>query len=153
MMQSSLSHLRNQVHGLFYSTTFYVSPARDWLLIALPIVGLFWKKAKDLKIIKTDKPKPKPDYSKPIVFGSKEIDHYLEIDWTKEEGWAAPVIKPFKHFRISPTNQAINYGVSCFEGHKAYRNEKDEVYLFRVDKNMARFASSFKRLCMPVKIL
>lgn len=103
-----------------------------------------------MEIIQTKNPKPKPDYSKPIVFGSLEIDHVLNIDWTREEGWANPVISPMEHLRISPTNQALNFGVSCFEGHKAYRNSKDEVYLFRVDKNMARLSSSFKRLCMPV---
>ena len=43
----------------------------------------------------------------------------------------------------------LHYGQTIFEGLKAYKNEKDEILIFRPDKNAKRFNSSAERMCMP----
>lgn len=90
----------------------------------------------------------KPDYSKPVTFGSLHTDHMLEIDWNSEKGWNAPVISPFHNFELDPRNSTLHYAVSLFEGLKAYRNN-DNVYLFRPELNMSRMRKSAERVCFP----
>lgn len=105
-------------------------------------------KAKDLIIRPTRQRLEKPDYSKQIIFGSIHTDHILEIDWSIDKGWEAPVISEYHNFSIDPRNSALHYAISLFEGLKAYRNNEN-VYLFRPELNMARMRKSAQRVCFP----
>lgn len=92
--------------------------------------------------------KPKPE-NKDLVFGKTFTDHMLEIDWTVEKGWHSPVIKPYENFSMSPAVSSLHYGMQCFEGMKAYRDEKNNIRIFRPELNMARMNNSMTRLSMP----
>lgn len=45
--------------------------------------------------------------------------------------------------------QVLHYGMSCFEGMKAYKAADGSVRMFRPTKNMQRFAQSCHRLNLP----
>ena len=57
--------------------------------------------------------------------------------------------KPFQSLLLSPFNSSMHYGVQCYEGLKAYKNEKGEVRLFRPACNMMRFKHSSMKIALP----
>ena len=83
-----------------------------------------------------------------ILFGRQFSDHMFVIDY-KDGKWQNPVIKPYAPIPMAPAMHALHYGQSIFEGMKAYRNEKNEVYLFRPEDNHTRLNNSAERMCMP----
>ena len=93
----------------------------------------------------------KPNYSKPIQFGSYHTDHMLEIDWCKNSGWSKPYITPWHNLSIDPRNSALHYAISLFEGMKAYKGIKnnEDLYLFRPELNMIRMNHSAERVGLP----
>ena len=101
--------------------------------------------AKDLQITKADKLKPCPDV---LPFGKYFTDHMFEADHSVEKGWEVPKIVPFHNFEMSPANATLHYGIECFEGMKAFRNDT-EALLFRPEKNLNRLLDSFKFLTLP----
>lgn len=68
-------------------------------------------KYSDLKITLREKLKKKPDFEGFLPFGEIETDHMFEVDWTIEEGWGTPEIKPFEDLEVDPMIEAISYGV------------------------------------------
>ena len=84
-----------------------------------------------------------------LTFGSTFTDHMLEIEWSAEGGWEAPVIKPYQDMSISPAASSLHYGLQCFEGMKAYIDDKDQLLMFRPDMNMKRMNTSMQRLFLP----
>jgi len=101
-----------------------------------------------LTIELTKAPKFKPPKEE-LKFGKTTSDHLLEIDWDKKTGWTAPRIRPYSPFQIDPAASVFHYGLECFEGMKAYLDDKDNIRMFRPTKNMERMNSSLKRLYMP----
>ena len=100
----------------------------------------------DIDFIKESK-LPTTDYTKE-PFGTCFIDHMFEIHF--EDGkWTKGKVKPYGKIEIFPSTQALHYGQVFFEGMKAYKNENDEVLLFRPLENVKRFNRTAKRLCMP----
>lgn len=83
-----------------------------------------------------------------LAFGNTFTDHMLVCDF-KEGKWNKPVIKPYEPFLIDPSAKVFHYGQAIFEGMKAYKDEKDDVWLFRPDENLIRFNKSAKRMAMP----
>lgn len=101
-----------------------------------------------LTIEKTSDPKsqiPKEE----LTFGTTFTDHMLEIDWDKENGWHAPVIKPYQNLNLDPAASSLHYALQCFEGMKAYTDDEGNVRLFRPDMNMKRMNDSMERLHLP----
>lgn len=101
-----------------------------------------------LTIERNKKPKAKTPVEK-IKFGSIFTDHMLLCDWTATAGWAAPKIVPYGDFQFSPASSSLHYGLQCFEGMKAYLDDKDRIRLFRPEMNLARLNRSMSRLYMP----
>ncbi len=99
-------------------------------------------------IQKTEKSKLDDISFEDLTFGKNFTDHMLIAEY-KEKKWSNPVIKPYGNITISPAAQALHYGQAVFEGMKAYRNEDDEVFLFRPEDNFIRINESCKRLNMP----
>ena len=62
------------------------------------------------------------------------------------QGWSAPVVRPFGYIPMHPAAQVLHYGMTCFEGMKAYRGQDGTPLLFRPEMNMARLARSADRL-------
>ena len=83
-----------------------------------------------------------------LTFGNVFTDHMLICDF-KEGAWQKPIIKPYEPFMIDPSAKVFHYGQAIFEGMKAYKDESDEVWMFRPDENFTRFNHSAKRLAMP----
>jgi branched-chain amino acid aminotransferase len=83
-----------------------------------------------------------------LTFGNVFTDHMLICDF-KEGAWQKPIIKPYEPFMIDPSAKVFHYGQAIFEGMKAYKDESDEVWMFRPDENFKRFNHSAKRLAMP----
>lgn len=83
-----------------------------------------------------------------LSFGSTFTDHMLVCDF-KEGKWGKPVIKPYEPFMIDPSAKVFHYGQAIFEGMKAYKDEQDQVWIFRPDQNLDRFNKSAVRMAMP----
>lgn len=83
-----------------------------------------------------------------IVFGKQFSDHMFVADY-KDGKWSDFKIMPFGKIEVSPACAALHYGQAVFEGMKAYKNEQNEVLLFRPLDNAKRLNISAKRLCMP----
>lgn len=83
-----------------------------------------------------------------LTFGNVFTDHMLVCDY-KDGAWEKPIIKPYEPFMIDPSAKVFHYGQAIFEGMKAYKDENDEVWLFRPDQNMERFNKSAVRMAMP----
>ena len=83
-----------------------------------------------------------------LPFGRIFSDHMFVMEFTDGK-WQQGEIKPFGPISMHPAMSAIHYGQSIFEGMKAYRNQHNEVVLFRPELNARRFAESAERMCMP----
>lgn len=83
-----------------------------------------------------------------LAFGNVFTDHMLVCDF-KEGKWHKPIIKPYEPFLIDPSAKVFHYGQAIFEGMKAYKDENNDVWLFRPDENLARFNNSAIRMAMP----
>ncbi|KAI5250563.1 branched-chain-amino-acid aminotransferase [Aureobasidium subglaciale] len=84
-----------------------------------------------------------------LVFGKHFTDHMLSLEWTATDGWQAPRITPYQNLSLDPATCVFHYAFECFEGMKAYKDEKGTVRLFRPDKNMARLNRSSARIALP----
>lgn len=83
-----------------------------------------------------------------ITFGSIFTDHMLTCDCI-DGVWQKPQISPYEPFLLDPSARVFHYGQAIFEGMKAYKDEKDEIWLFRPDQNYERFNKSAVRMAMP----
>jgi branched-chain amino acid aminotransferase len=83
-----------------------------------------------------------------LHFGEIFTDHLFECDFTNGE-WQKPVIKPYAPFLLDPSAKVFHYGQAIFEGMKAYKDEQDDVWLFRPLENFKRFNNSAVRMAMP----
>ncbi len=83
-----------------------------------------------------------------IQFGKVYSDHMFTAEYRNGE-WNNLRIEPYEAMRISPASPALHYGISIFEGLKAFKDEKGQVNVFRPDKNFERLNISANRMCMP----
>ncbi len=86
------------------------------------------------------------DFNK-IPFGQVFSDHMFIADFDGKE-WVNLEIRPFDNIPMHPSNMAIHYGQSIFEGMKASKMLDGTPALFRVEKHIERINNSAKRLCM-----
>jgi branched-chain amino acid aminotransferase len=63
--------------------------------------------------------------------------------------WGEPKLMPYGPLPFTPAMMGVNYGQACFEGMKAYKDENEDVFLFRIQKNFERINKSAKRLAIP----
>ena len=82
-----------------------------------------------------------------ITFGSLFTDHMLVADYIDGQ-WQTPKILPFGEISYNPALASLHYGQSIFEGMKAFKNDNDEVLMFRPQDNWRRFNISADRMCM-----
>ncbi|MEO9003178.1 MAG: branched-chain amino acid aminotransferase [Ginsengibacter sp.] len=83
-----------------------------------------------------------------LTFGKYFTDHMLVADYANGE-WRSVSIMPYQPIIIDPSCAALHYGQAIFEGIKAYRNQKNEIGIFRPYENFKRFNISAKRMEMP----
>jgi branched-chain amino acid aminotransferase len=89
----------------------------------------------------------KPDSAK-LGFGRFFSDHFFAAEWDPKNDWHLLRIEPSRQLQIDPAATCLHYGQMVFEGLKAYRNERDEIFLFRWKKNAERMRNSCERLMM-----
>ncbi len=82
-----------------------------------------------------------------IAFGTVFTDHMLIADCINGE-WQTPEILPYGEISYNPALASLHYGQSIFEGMKAFKNEDNEVLMFRPLENFKRFNISAERMCM-----
>lgn len=83
-----------------------------------------------------------------LAFGSVFTDHMLVCDY-KEGTWQSPKIVPYQPISLDPSAKIFHYGQSIFEGMKAYKDEKGDIFLFRPTDNHKRLNISAHRMAIP----
>ncbi|HKL36776.1 MAG TPA: branched-chain amino acid aminotransferase [Salegentibacter sp.] len=83
-----------------------------------------------------------------LVFGEIFTDHMFECDYANGE-WQNPKIKPYGPIQLDPSAKVFHYGQAVFEGMKVYKDEDDQIWLFRPEENFKRINKSSARLAIP----
>ena len=83
-----------------------------------------------------------------ILFGKQYADHMFIADYANGT-WSDLRIVPYGDLLLSPANATLHYGQTIFEGLKAYKNEHNEVLVFRPEDNAKRLQVSARRMCIP----
>jgi len=83
-----------------------------------------------------------------LKFGEIFTDHMFECDYI-DGAWQTPRIRPYQALTFDPSAKVFHYGQAVFEGMKAYKDDDDQVWLFRPDQNQRRINISSERLDMP----
>src|SRR5262245_36546834 len=76
-----------------------------------------------------------------LEFGKVFSDHMVVAEF-KNGLWSEPYIKPYGPLELPPSISALQYGVSVFEGLKAYRSPFGDILLFRPFDNARRLNRS-----------
>ena len=93
--------------------------------------------------------KKKPASGMELGFGKIFTDYLFLMDYDQAQGWHHPRIEPYRPLALDPGALVLHYGQEIFEGLKAYRWSRGDIYLFRPQKNYERLNRSAQRLCMP----
>lgn len=83
-----------------------------------------------------------------LAFGSVYTDHMLVCEY-ENGSWSAPKIVPYGPISLEPAAKIFHYGQSIFEGMKAYKDDANDIWLFRPEDNHRRFNISASRMSMP----
>ena len=102
----------------------------------------------EIEIVKANSTKINTVDFENISFGNVFTDYMFVCDY-KEGSWKKPIIKPYEPFLIDPSAKVFHYGQAIFEGMKAYKDDDENVWLFRPDQNLDRFNKSAIRMSMP----
>ena len=103
----------------------------------------------DIRFIKRDVLKEKPQDESQLGFGKYMTDYMFVMDWHRDKGWYDARIEPNAPIQLDPACVTLHYAQETFEGLKAYRTESGQIQLFRPEMNAKRMINSNKRLCMP----
>ncbi len=82
------------------------------------------------------------------AFGTVFTDE-MTISWNDGSGWSTPEFVPSNKLNIHPAAHVLHYSSTCFEGLKAFRHADGSIKIFRMDRNIARFAQSARLLHLP----
>lgn len=66
-----------------------------------------------------------------------------------DNGWSEEQMVSSDSLSLHPGAHVFHYASTCFEGLKAFRQVDGSVAIFRMEKNIARFAQSSQLLCLP----
>lgn len=83
-----------------------------------------------------------------LNFGQTFTDHMLVCHY-RDGNWQTPEISPYKPLTLDPSASVLHYGQAIFEGMKAFKDNKGQIWLFRPEENFKRFNLSAKRLQIP----
>lgn len=83
-----------------------------------------------------------------LGFGKVISDHMFVCDYIDGK-WQNPQVVPYENMSLSPAAKIFHYGQSVFEGMKAYKDENDQIWLFRPLENQKRLNISSERLAIP----
>lgn len=63
--------------------------------------------------------------------------------------WSEPQIVATDSISLHPGAHVLHYSSTCFEGLKAFRHADGGIYIFRMEKNVARLVQSSQLLALP----
>ncbi|SEA68734.1 branched-chain amino acid aminotransferase [Psychroflexus halocasei] len=101
-----------------------------------------------LNITKTKKSRLEEVDFDNLQFGKNYADHMMYCDYIDGE-WQKPVIAPYGPMSFEPSVKVFHYGQAVFEGMKAFKDDHDDVWLFRPEDNLNRINISSKRMAIP----
>ena len=101
-----------------------------------------------MKIKKIDSSRINSVDFKNLNFGAVFSDHMFTCDYVDGK-WINPEIVPYQPISVSPASRVFHYGQACFEGMKAFKDDNNDVWLFRPNENYNRIIKSSVRLAMP----
>ncbi|MDZ7604938.1 MAG: branched-chain amino acid aminotransferase [Cyclobacteriaceae bacterium] len=87
------------------------------------------------------------DFSK-VNFGKEYADHMFVADF-RDGNWQQFSIEPYAPLTFLPGLAILHYGQSVFEGLKAYKDQNNDVLVFRPEMNFNRLNVSAERMCIP----
>ncbi len=87
------------------------------------------------------------DFSK-VNFGKEYADHMFVADY-RDGNWQQFSIEPYAPLTFLPGLAILHYGQSVFEGLKAYKDQNNDVLVFRPEMNFNRLNVSAERMCIP----
>ena len=92
-----------------------------------------------------------PDWPAPEALGFGQIlgPYLVHAQHGDESGWSAPTISARATLPLALASGGLQYGLSAFEGLKAYRDPDGRIHLFRPRDHAHRLAQSATRLVMP----
>jgi branched-chain amino acid aminotransferase len=83
-----------------------------------------------------------------VQFSTIFSDHMFGAEF-HDGRWSDGRIQPYGPIALSPSITGLHYGISVFEGMKAYKASDGQPLLFRPQENARRFQRSAARLAMP----
>jgi len=101
-----------------------------------------------MKITKTQNSRLANTHFNKLEFGKTFSDHMLMCKF-QDGHWQEAEILPYQPLSFAPGTHVFHYGQAVFEGMKAFKNDKDEVLLFRKEENYKRLNKSAVRLSIP----
>lgn len=63
--------------------------------------------------------------------------------------WSEMQVVPSDSIQMHPGAHVLHYSSTCFEGLKAFRHQDGSIKIFRMDRNVERFAQSSELLSLP----
>lgn len=87
------------------------------------------------------------DFDK-LAFGKTFTDHMFICRY-QDVKWQDPEIKPYQSLTLDPSSSVFHYGQAVFEGMKAFKDDQDQIWLFRPEENFKRINRSANRLQIP----
>ncbi|MDB5970906.1 MAG: Branched-chain-amino-acid aminotransferase [Hydrocarboniphaga sp.] len=84
-----------------------------------------------------------------LGFGRHVAPFVVMAEHEEHSGWSTPVVLPRAAVQLDVASGALQYGLSVFEGLKAYRDANDELHLFRPREHILRLQRSAERLSLP----
>lgn len=73
----------------------------------------------------------------------------MAISWFDGSSWSDAEVVASDSIQLHPAAHVLHYSSTCFEGLKAFRHDDGSIKIFRMDRNLARFAQSSQLLALP----
>jgi branched-chain amino acid aminotransferase len=84
-----------------------------------------------------------------LGFGRHVAPFIVYAEHEEGSGWSAPQVLPRDAVQLDVASGALQYGLSVFEGLKAFRDANDQLHLFRPREHIRRLQRSAERLSLP----
>ena len=82
------------------------------------------------------------------AFGTQFMPHMAMATFS-DGVWSSPEVVSSSSIQLHPGAHVLHYASTCFEGLKAFRHDDGSVYVFRMDRNIARMQQSSELLHLP----
>ncbi len=123
-------------------------PEKLTIFVRTKKISMHQQETFPITINKTEKSRINQVDFENLTFGNVFTDHMLSCDYV-DGTWQNPVIEPYGPISMSPAARVFHYGQAIFEGMKCYKDQLDDLWLFRPEENFKRFNLSSKRLAIP----